>query len=436
MLSIVFVISSCHDTIVIPIEAPTQEFGCEGGNFDFCLEFNPGQEEEIELALLSIENNTLIKLNEGTYNFNSLSLVSSRNIKFMGDGIRKTIIDFSGQTSGGEGIRVSNCVDFTIRDMTIKDSQGDLIKVSNSTDVVFNNLHAYWSGVPDSSNGGYGIYPVRCNNVLIDSCEVKGAADAGIYVGQTNGAIVRNSTAYRNVAGCEIENTRNADVYDNEFYDNTGGFLIFDLPNLSQTGGNIRAFNNNIHHNNYRNFAPSAWFGTTTGVGNVPPGAGIVHNATSDVEIFNNRIVKNNLTSILIVSGLILDDRALEYIGPNYYPFPRNVYIHDNEMRKDHMWPHSTQFHEFGSLIVNLHIFLKLMNFNQHPFIQHILLDGANSNMLTGGTESNPDNICIEEDEYNLLLDMQVVTGSNFLDGNGEFEDWQPSKDVEVYQCQ
>ena len=83
--------------------------------------------------------------------------------------------------------------------------------------------------------------------------------------------IVKNCVAEGNVAGIEIENTTNADVYDNEAFDNTGGILVFDLPGLTQYGSNVRAFNNNIHDNNRTNFAPVGNI-----VGNVGAGTGFM----------------------------------------------------------------------------------------------------------------------------------------------------------------
>ena len=68
---------------------------------------------------------------------------------------------------------------------------------------------------------------MQCDNVLIENCTAIGASDAGIYVGQSNRIIVRNSIAHQNVAGIEIENSLNADVFDNVATGNTGGILVF-----------------------------------------------------------------------------------------------------------------------------------------------------------------------------------------------------------------
>ena len=128
------------------------------------------------------------------------------------------------------------------------------------------------------------IYPVQSTNILIDGAVAIGASDAGIYVGQSSQIIVRNSHAESNVAGIEIENSTYADVYNNVAVNNTGGILIFDLPNLPGEGGaNTRVFNNEISTNNTGNFAPAGNI-----VGTVPSGTGLMVLANDNIEIFGN----------------------------------------------------------------------------------------------------------------------------------------------------
>ena len=156
------------------------------------LRFGPGEEDAIRTALISLKDNTEITLKAGTYSFEKLSIQGKlNNISIKGAGPDKTIIDFSGQESGGEGMRVDDVYDFQIADLQLKESAGDLLKVKDSEKVRFINVHTVWGGEPEVSNGGYGIYPVLCKEVLIDGCYARGASDAGIYVGQTLGAVVR-----------------------------------------------------------------------------------------------------------------------------------------------------------------------------------------------------------------------------------------------------
>jgi parallel beta-helix repeat protein len=390
------------------------------------LTFSPGEETKILEALLTLEDSTWVLLKAGNYSFENLSIVGVKTVKFSGEGKDKTIIDFSEQTSGGEGILVTDVTDFIISDMKIMESEGDLLKIRSGKNVNIKNLSAVWSSLADSTNGGYGLYPVLCNTVVIEGCYVEGASDAGIYVGQSDNVIVKNSVATKNVAGCEIENTSNANVFDNEFYGNTGGLLIFDLPGLSKKGGFVKAYNNYIHDNNLKNFAPSSSFGTTTGVGNCPPGSGILHVSTSNVEIYNNRIINNNTASIFVVSGFILDENAASYIGENYYPFPTNVKIYDNEMSKATEFPEAAASHELGLQLMMMQLALKNADPDNHPYLQHIVIDGLNSNLITGESTVNPDNLCIKETEANLFLNSDFTRAGQ--------EDWAPSVDVTPYK--
>ena len=205
-------------------------------------------QKRYQTRMIMADDGSTIDLDEGTFTFTgSLSLQDKKRIVIRGKGIDKTILSFKGQTDGAEGLRVSNAEDIIIENLTVQDSKGDGIKTMNVKGITFRNVKVEWTGPPKAENGGYGLYPVQCDNVVIDHCTAIGASDAGIYVGQSRGIVVKNSTAYHNVAGIEIENSRNADVFDNEAYENTGGVLVFDLPDLVQKqGGNVRVFNNNV----------------------------------------------------------------------------------------------------------------------------------------------------------------------------------------------
>jgi len=310
----------------------------ETGEFVTTLEFSPGQELKITEAFLTLKDSSEIYLKAGLYKFDNLSLAQLKHIQIRGDGPDKTILDFSQQSQGGEGIRVTDTKFFTIRDMTIRDSKGDLLKINKSEHVTVVNLHAIWQKA-DSTSGGYAIYPVMCRQVLIENCVAEGSSDAGIYVGQTDSAVVRNCKASRNVAGCEIENTSNAQVYNNEFFGNTAGFLIFDLPGLSKRGGFVKAYKNKIYDNNIKNFAKAGSFGTYWGVGNASPGSGVIILSASNIEIFDNQIENNNSSAIAIASGLSVDEKALEKINDNYFPISRNISIHGNKMSMGNSFP-------------------------------------------------------------------------------------------------
>ena len=179
---------------------------------------------------------------------------------------------------------------------------------------------AEWTRGPHPENGAYGLYPVNCSNVLIRDSIARGASDAGIYVGQSRNIIVRDNVAELNVAGIEIENSFNADVFGNTASRNTGGVLVFDLPGLPQQGGHaVRVYENTIVGNNTPNFAPAGNI-----VASVPAGTGVLIMANRDVHVFENEIGDNGTTNVLITSY------RNEFQDTAYNPLPRNIMIRDN----------------------------------------------------------------------------------------------------------
>jgi parallel beta-helix repeat protein len=276
--------------------------------------------EEIQEALILAEPGDIIRLTSGTYNLEDSLSLDVDNVQIEGEGMNQTILDFKNQQSGAQGLSVTSD-NVTLQDFSVQDAKGDAIKVKGVTNIKFLRVKTEWTDGPKSENGAYGLYPVESKNVLIDGCIAIGASDAGIYVGQSQNIIVRNSRAEFNVAGIEIENSYYADVYDNVATNNTGGILVFDLPSLPQQGGHhVRVFNNKSVGNNTDNFAPEGNI-----VGEVPRGTGIIIQANSDVEIFNNIIGDNDTVNIAVVTyGSDTDDEE-------YYPHPKSIQIHGNE---------------------------------------------------------------------------------------------------------
>ena len=424
-------------SLLITVTAITIFSSCNNNNeitintdgFKTVLSFGPGDESKIVEAFLTLKDSSSVELKQGKYKFDNLSLAQLKHIEIKGEGPDKTILDFSAQTQGGEGIRVTDVKGFTIKNIRLQNSKGDLIKITKSENVVISGLHAVWEKVADSANGGYAIYPVLCKKVLVENSYAEGASDAGIYIGQSDSAVVKNCKAYRNVAGCEIENTSNAEVYDNEFYGNTAGFLVFDLPGLSQRGGHVKAYNNFLHDNNERNFAKAGSFGTSSGVGNAAPGNGIIVLAASDVELYNNRIINNNSCAISVASGLATDDKALEKINDTYFPFPKNIRIHDNTMQMADSFPTPAYAHHIGKLLVGIEQKLNAEDVaRKNKRIPFILYDGITTNIITKGTAANPDSICIKQTGENLFVNGDLLNISNP-------KNWSPNTNIAPFLC-
>ena len=328
---------------------------------------------QAQTAFIEVDSNFTIVFGEGKFLFtNTLSMDGKNKVIIKGAGRDKTILDFSGQTSGGEGVLISKSNSIRFEDITILDSKGDALKARDCNKISFVNVGTVWSGTPKQANGAYGLYPVLCSEVYIDKCYAYGASDAGIYVGQSDKIIVKSSIAEGNVAGIEIENSTNADVFDNEAFDNTGGILVFDLPGLTKYGNSTRVYNNNIHDNNRISFAPKGNI-----VANVPVGTGCMILSTKNVEIFNNKLVENTFAGVLVVNYLIFNSKPND---AKYDPFPSGIYIHDNA----NTLIGSVNRVDQPDLIKDVLTILFLYGLKQ----PHILIDGL---------LSSPNSICIKE---------------------------------------
>ncbi len=278
---------------------------------------------DIQEALILAEPGDIVRLTAGLYELEDSLSIDVANIRLEGEGIDKTILSFKNQKSGAQGLSVTSD-GVVLQDFAVEDAKGDAIKAKGVNGISFIRVRTEWTGGVSSDNGAYGLYPVESKNVFIDSCVAIGASDAGIYVGQSENIIVKNSRAEYNVAGIEIENSYYADVFDNYAANNTGGILVFDLPDIPQQGGHhIRVYRNKSVNNNTDNFAPEGNI-----VGEVPRGTGIIIQANSNVEIFDNDIGDNETVNIAVVTyGYDTEDE-------NYYPHPRAIQIHSNRFGK------------------------------------------------------------------------------------------------------
>ena len=283
------------------------------------IEPSDNSQEEVQTALIELSSGDILTLSPGIFVFEDGLSLDVDEVTVRGSGINETILDFKNQMSGAQGLLVTSDR-VTLKDFAVTDAKGDAIKVIGAEGINMINLKTEWTGGPKTTNGAYGLYPVESTDVLIDGCVAIGASDAGIYVGQSKNIIVRNSVAQYNVAGIEIENSYYADVYDNLASHNTGGILVFDLPDLPQQGGrHVRVFRNKVIDNDTDNFAPEGNI-----VGEVPRGTGIIIQANSDVEVFDNDISGNGTVNVSIVTY------SNETQDENYYPHPRSIQIHGN----------------------------------------------------------------------------------------------------------
>lgn len=262
-------------------------------------------------------------LGAGNFVFTRQLTLDADGVTVKGDSAATTVLDFSGQISGGNGISITGD-DVTFTGLTVKNTPGDGIRADQVQNISFIDVTVAWDAEASTENGAYGLYPVQSGGVLIRNCVVYGARDAGIYVGQSTNIVVEDSEAYGNVAGIEIENSTDAQVRRNHAHDNTAGILVFNLPGLDvKDGKRANVYDNIVENNNVPNFGEAG-----TVVAMVPPGVGVLVLAADDNEIANNMIRGNASVGV----GIILYTDSL-FPPPNddaFDIYAQGNFIHDN----------------------------------------------------------------------------------------------------------
>ena len=299
---------------------PASDSTARAGDLPVDAEFG----KKLQAQLLDAKPGTVVEIPAGRWHLDRGLSLRVNGVTIHGAGMERTILSFRDQVAGPEGL-LAQASDFRIEGLTIEDTKGDALKINSGDNITIRDVRVRWTDGPKTSNGAYGLYPVKTTNVLIENSQSFGAADAGIYVGQSRNVVVRGCHAEQNVAGIEIENTIDADVHDNVATGNTGGILVFNMPNLSQPGHSTRVFHNKVDANNLGNFGAKG-----TAVASVPAGSGVVINSNSLVEVFDNDVTNNVTANVIISSYFSTGYFNTKGVQPNYDPYPRGIYVHDN----------------------------------------------------------------------------------------------------------
>ena len=307
------------------------------------IQLRPGDTLEFGCGFFDIDQGLLIQATE--------------DVRVQGCGKDETVLSFR-NSENVTGLEALNVRGITVEGLTILDSPGDAFKLKGVKWGTLRGVRALWSGlgepiteanyqdrlhvpctappmnawntspdyIPNPASGRYGIYPVESQHILVEDSESVGASDAGIYVGQTNNAIIRTSRAAYNVMGFEIENVQGGEYDRNLAECNTGGFLIYDLENLTQYGDTSVMLDNIARNNNTYNFAPGGI------VGAVPRGTGFITLGYDNIEIRNNLFEDHSTAAVIYTSYELIDgkgktaDRKLD-------PYTEGLHIHNNIFR-------------------------------------------------------------------------------------------------------
>lgn len=359
-------------------------------------------EKKLQQQFFDAKPGSVIEIPPGTHSLQRVLTLRVNGVTVRGAGANKSILSFKNQVSGPEGMLVY-ANDFTIEHLAIEDTKGDGLKINDGENVTIRDVRVEWTAGPSKDNGAYAIYPVKCKNVLIEDSVAIGSRDAGIYVGQSQDIVVRRNRAEKNVAGIEIENSIRADVYENTATGNTGGILVFNMPDLTQHGEHARVYKNKVIANNLGNFGAKG-----TAVASVPAGSGVIVTSNPKVEIFDNDIADNRTANVIIASYYITnfaDKKPTE----GYDPYPKSIYIHDNRFSGGGDSPDGLDWKA-----------LKVSMFGISGHFPDVLWDGfVDNKILANGQYPAEQRICVKNGEVEVLN----VDGPNKFSNPKVFKD-------------
>ena len=340
--------------------------------------------------LITAEPGAVIEISAGVHEITRGLSLKVDGVTIRGAGMDKSVLSFRNQIQGSEGLMIT-ANDVRLEGFAVEDTVGDAIKINECRNLVIDGVRVEWTNGPDTDNGAYGLYPVQCENVLIENSVAIAASDAGIYVGQSEQVVIRHSRAEFNVAGIEIENTSFADVYENVATNNTGGILVFNMPNLPKPGVATRVFKNEVYANNTANFAPEG--GAVAGV---PAGSGILINSNDLVEVFDNDI-RDNETANIIISSFFATTYTERSVQLDFDPFPETIYIYNNRFSGGGSSPDGLDLQT-----------LKLAQYGLSGSFPDVLWDGiVNEELLVDGSLPADHSICIPDENVIMLnIDM------------------------------
>ena len=100
------------------------------------LEPSLNAQEELQEALIVVKEGDTLKLGKGIYYFEDGLSLDIDNVTIEGAGMDDTILNFSKQASGAQGLLVtSNQV--TLKEFSVEDAKGDAIKVIGAKGIAF-----------------------------------------------------------------------------------------------------------------------------------------------------------------------------------------------------------------------------------------------------------------------------------------------------------
>lgn len=283
------VAAGCNRDLPTPLAPPAQSAAIRFGPADIVVMAG----SSIQAAVDAAAPGSTIRIEPGVYA--EAITVSKPGIHLIGAGAPGDVVVMN-PGDEEDGISVTDRGDrFTLANVTVRGFE--------ENGVILDGVqHFLIADVVAENDGEYGLYPVHSAFGTIQHASASGHSDTGIYVGQSRNVVIRESVAFGNVNGFEIENCSLVRLTDSEAWGNTAGLLVVLLPGLDvKESSDIEVMRNSVHDNNLPNFADPADIAAA-----VPAGSGILVVGTDRTRVKFNTVTGNDFVGIGLGSTLLL----------------------------------------------------------------------------------------------------------------------------------
>ena len=98
-------------------------------------------EKDLQTQFILAEPGDTIIIPEGLHDIlGTLSIDGKQDLIIRGFGMDESILSFSGQVEGAQGISITNSSNITLEDFTVRDSKGDAIKTQYVDGIIFRGI--------------------------------------------------------------------------------------------------------------------------------------------------------------------------------------------------------------------------------------------------------------------------------------------------------
>src|SRR5215472_5251426 len=271
----------------------------------------------IQAAVDAANSGDTVRVPPGIYHENVL--VVKNGITIEGD--PGAIMDGTG-VAGNSGMTVTSAVPsaringFRLIGLQVQNYSGNgviLIRVDN-----FRIDHGKYV-----NNEQYGIFPVLSSGGLVEFNQVSGSNDTGIYIGQSQSAVIQDNYVSDCTVGIDVELSSNITVQDNKALGNTIGMTTEVLPGRSVTvDANIQIIRNVLSLNN----RPNPVTDPTEFTSLLPSGTGLLIVGADSVTARRDIVLQNKSVGIAVIQL----PHAVSVLDSRINPFPDNDRIFEN----------------------------------------------------------------------------------------------------------